>query len=918
MIPGYTLHTNISEDKDIRGVVIYVRSNLKSDTVVIPDSAFKDQVSVSISLKNSSILVQCIYRSGSKDKAAAMDGELHKLITSTSNLEEYTQKIIVGDFNHNQVLWTPEPVIPDNLPPNSSEAVFVDCIHDTLMSQHVSEPTRYRSDKDTGELINQPTIDDLIFSTHETDIDDLTYEPSFGKSDHIKLCCTLNCLGEIPAITVNPKKIYKYDKAKYENIRQDLDINWEELFKNRNVQDCMDLFEQKYADTVKKHVPIVEPGSQRYRPPWMTKGTLKKCKRKHSLWIRYLSTKQSTDYVNYTKIRNIVTHSIMKDRKEYEKTIARQCRTNPKAVRNYMKRSQKMRANIPNLKQKNGQLTKCNEEIAETLATQYHDVFTVENTEVLPSIPLKTLITNPLKTYVVSKEKVTKLLKELIPTKAPGIDKIHPKVLKETADIIANPLTHIFNLSIKEGQLPSQWLDAIVTPIYKKGPRSDPANYRPVSLTCILCKILEKIIVEQILQHLKDNGLMCEEQHGFVPGKSVTTNLLETLNKWSELLMHGHHVDVVYLDYSKAFDTVPHRRLLLQIRSFGIEGLALQWIEAFLSNRRQKVVANEAESGWSDVISGIPQGSVLGPVLFTLFVNDIPPLLKCFTAMYADDTKLHSPVDSDEDYEQLQADIWRIQDWAKEMQMKFHPDKCKIMYLGKKNPHRDYCLFNDDFSIHMLEETELEKDLGVYIDKNLSFTQHCQQKINTAVKMVNYIKHTFKYIDKEIFTFLYKSLVRPHLEFASCIWSPAQKFNINAIEKVQRRATRLVPEIRELRYEDRLRALNLETLSYRRMRADLLEVYRILSKQHQLDMDCHCPHCPGKLLLMSTPVQTTRNNSKKLYVQTATGIRHHFFSSRVTTWWNQLSEATVNSVNINQFKNHLKKDLGHLAFDCIT
>ena len=184
--------------------------------------------------------------------------------------------------------------------------------------------------------------------------------------------------------------------------------------------------------------------------------------------------------------------------------------------------------------------------------------------------------------------------------------------------------------------------------------------------------------------------------------------------------------------------------------------------------------------------------------------------------------------------------------------------------------------------------------------------------------MVNYIRHTFKYIDKEIFTFLYKSLVRPHLEFASCIWSPAQKFNINAIEKVQRRATRLVPEIRELRYEDRLRALNLETLSYRRMRADLLEVYRILSKQHQLDMDCHCPHCPGKLLLMSTPVQTTRNNSKKLYVQTATGIRHHFFSSRVTTWWNQLSEATVNSVNINQFKNHLKKDLGHLAFDCIT
>ena len=898
--------------------MIYVKSTLKSDTVTITESDFKDQVTVSISLKKSTILIQCIYRSGSKDKAAALDGELHKLLTSTSNLEGYAQKVILGDFNHNKISWTPEPVIPDNVPTNSPETAFVDCIHDTLMTQHVSEPTRYRSDKETGELINQPTIDDLIFSSHETDIDDLNYEPSFGKSDHIRLSCILNCLSEIPTITVNPKKIYKYDKANYDKIRKDLDINWDSMFENKNVQECMDLFENKYTETVNKHVPIVQPSSERYRPPWMTKGTLKKCKRKNSLWVRYLSTKQSIDYVNYTKIRNVVTHSIIKDRKEYEKTIARQCRTNPKAVRNYMKRSQRMRVNIPNLRQKDGTLSKSNEEIAETLAAQYRDVFTTENTQELPNIPLKNLITNPLINYSVTSEKVTKLLKDLIPTKAPGIDKIHPKVLKETANVIAKPLTFIFNLSIAEGQLPSQWLDAIVTPIYKKGPRSDPANYRPVSLTCILCKILEKIIVEQILQHLKDNGLMCDEQHGFVPGKSVTTNLLETLNIWTESLMHNHHLDVVYLDYSKAFDTVPHRRLLLQVRSFGIEGLALRWIEAFLSNRRQKVIANEAESGWSDVKSGIPQGSVLGPVLFTLFVNDIPPLLKCFTAMYADDTKLHATVDSDEDQQQLQEDIWRIQDWAKQMQMKFHPDKCKIMYLGKNNPHRDYCLLNDDFSVHMLEETELEKDLGVYVDNSLSFTQHCQQKINTAIKMVNYIKHTFKFIDKEIFVFLYKSLVRPHLEFASCIWSPSQKYNIIKIEKVQRRATKLVPEIRDLPYEDRLRALNLETLHYRRARADLLEAYRILNKQHLLDMDCHCSHCPGKALLMNAPVQTTRNNSRKLYVQTATGKRHHFFSTRVTTLWNTLSEATVNAENINQFKNLLKKDLGHLAFDCNT
>ena len=646
----------------------------------------------------------------------------------------------------------------------------------------------------------------------------------------------------------------------------------------------------------------------------MTKGTLKKCKRKHSAWICYLNTKQPEDFVKYTQIRNQVTHAILKDRKSYEKTIARQCRLNPRAVRSYMKRCQAMRTKIPNLRKKDKQLTKSNHEIAETLSTQYYEVFTEENLESLPNIPEKPLKTAPLKNFTICQGQVEKLLKELSPTKAAGIDNINPKVLKESATVISGPITHIFNLSVQSSCLPSKWLDAIVTPIYKKGPRSDPANYRPVSLTCILCKVLERIIVQAILQHLKDNQLLCKEQHGFVPGKSVTTNLLETLNAWTECLMHDLPIDVVYLDYCKAFDTVPHQRLLLQVQSFGIQDLALAWIEKFLSNRRQKVVANDTESDWADVKSGIPQGSVLGPVLFALFVNDIPPLLECFTAMYADDTKLYASVTSDDDYERLQADIWKLQDWAHTMQMKFHPDKCKILYLGKNNQHRDYCLLNEDYSVHMLEETEMEKDLGVHVDNQLTFNHHIQQKINTATKMVNYIRHTFKHIDKEIFVLLYKSLVRPHLEFASCIWSPHTRYNINAIERVQRRATRLVPGLRELPYEERLRILNLETLYYRRARADLLEVYRILNNQHSLIMNCRCPLCPDKALLMDAPATTTRGNSKKLYVQTSTGKRQHFFSARVTALWNSLSSETVTAKNVNIFKNHLKKDLGQHAY----
>ena len=164
VIPGYVLHTNISDDKDIRGVIIYVRSTLKSDIVVVPDHSFKDQVTVAVDLNKTKILIQCIYRSGTKERAIQMDDELHKLLINTSNLKGYAQKLIVGDFNHNKIQWTPDPILPDSLPHTSQEAAFITCVQDTLLVQHVDQPTRYRSSRETGELINKPTLDDLIFT----------------------------------------------------------------------------------------------------------------------------------------------------------------------------------------------------------------------------------------------------------------------------------------------------------------------------------------------------------------------------------------------------------------------------------------------------------------------------------------------------------------------------------------------------------------------------------------------------------------------------------------------------------------------------------------------------------------------------------------------------------------------------------
>ncbi|CAI2738740.1 unnamed protein product [Dicrocoelium dendriticum] len=867
----------IRNDRPSRGggVLLYYRSDLQCTIVEDLETHVTDSLWCRLRLRhNDTCLIAIVYRPPTS--TLEMDSCLIRGLNRVTRTR-YSHTLISGDFNLHNLEVSASPS-------EQFKADLQELIANIPLYNHVTTPTRFRT-------ANKPSILDLVLTNEELMIEKLLMDSPLGLSDHVVITFDYVCYAEYPA----EQSELTHTITRYHVLKELADeAAWE--FSNKSPLDNV------WAEFVNKLSDIVNKASETkpLRPAKMhsiIRSRTRKCLAiRDAAWRAYKINPDSETWGNFLTHRNHCTALVREDKITYQQCLAKKFMANNKLLYKHVNKLRKVKHGIPPLFTTGGRVQSA-EEAANALRLQYAPIFELA-TSTCPII--SSSLPTPLFTNVIFNPSI--VLRKLLSLRehsSPGADNIRPKALKAVANKLAEPLSQFFQRCFDEQRVPTMWKCGIITPIFKGGSRSDPANYRPVTLLPVLAKVMEAVVAEALMDYLEKCNILVVEQHGFRQHRSCTTNLLIARGSWTEVADDGVGVDVIYLDFSKAFDRLDHRILLQRLQSYGIGDPVLGWIGNFLYQRKLQVRVRGSLSNPIEVECGVPQGSVLGPRLFLVFINDLARVISSNFLLFADDVKIWRAISNKADQDLLQHDLDCIYEWSKSNKLQLNMAKCKVMHL------RHQLVSAYKIGDHTLAKVSHERDLGVLVQEDLGCSKQAEKATRTGNQHFGLLRRAFGRFEPSIFPQMLNAYVRPHVEYAIQAWQPWQKQDLIALETPQRRATKNVRGLFHLPYQLRLKSLRMYSSRYRLLRGDLIMVYQILKNPNHI--------C--RPLLELNPNIKLRGHPLKLTIHySRLECRRNFFSLRVCEPWNALPNYVVSAPNLAIFKKRVDDALSHLHF----
>ena len=855
------------------GIITYIREELTPDTQVLLSTSNSYTEAQVIYIKKLDLIFAVIYR----PPDCPIQAFLEVINNIRSLLDKFTPEpklIITGDFNLPIIDWSTDSINGGSHSDRSQALHLQSFVQDFFLTQIITTPTRQKNILDLV-LIND---DDLIHN-HDVLITNLSDHNLINITTNINLSVTQPNYSKVPELPTNFSDLNFFSQdVSWDGICELLhSTDWSTSLDHLTPNEQLDLI---LGTLLKASIHNVPLKSSRNDKASIIPKDRRLLMRKRGKLRRKLNTINNDKFAQLTQqissIDAALVNSTSCELAHKEAMAVKSIKENPKYFYTYAFKKSKIKTPVGPLKDGDKIITDSHE-ISNILRKQYESVFSTPLQEKnincavdLFMSPEQANQDQQLHNITISITDITEAIVTLSNNSAAGPDEIPAIFLKKCAGVLAKPLLTFYQNSLATGIVPHLLKSAKITPVFKGGSRGEAKNYRPIALTSHIIKVLEKIITKKITTYLEDSNKMNDGQHGFRRGRSCLSQLLAHHDRIITSLESNTMIDVVYLDFSKAFDKVDHGVLLHKLHNLGISGQLGLWVSAFLTNRTQYVAVNGALSSVSSVMSGVPQGSVLGPLLFLIHIHDIDSNITNSTiTSFADDTRITKMINTDEDVALLQNDLKRIYEWADTNNMKFNNNKFDhLRYTTTPTQLTNASYKAPDGSI-IATQTNV-RDLGVCLSNDATFSLHITNTVKKARGQLGWILRTFKTRDPIPMLTLYKSLVVPLLEYCCQLWSPWKPGDIQALESVQRSFTYRLSTVRHLNYWGRINTLKLYSLERRRERYMIIYVWKIMRGlcSNDIDIRFHDHQRLGRLCNISrvhpralTRVKTLKSNS---------------------------------------------------------